>query len=136
MKNYIRKIDFTIRHMLRSFAHFNSTMNHLNWINLMTSSLIKKLDRYYASEWFGSIRFRFGFCWVEFLPDWNRHSAGSIRFGSGFFRFRLKRQKIQKLLRLSWRCVANKYIYMHLLYVACARDEKKFFFCENYRARS
>ncbi len=46
MKNYIWKIDFTIRHMLKSFAHFNSTMNHFNWINLMISLLIKKLDRY------------------------------------------------------------------------------------------
>ncbi len=46
MKNYIRKIDFTIRHVLKSFAHFNSTMNHFNWINLMISLLIKKLDRY------------------------------------------------------------------------------------------
>jgi hypothetical protein len=35
-----------IRHVLRSFAQFNSTMNHLNWINLMISFLIKRLDRY------------------------------------------------------------------------------------------
>jgi hypothetical protein len=38
-----------------------------------------------------------------------------------------KEPKIQKLLRLSWRCVASKYIYARLLYAACARDEKKFF---------
>ncbi len=46
MKNYTQKIDFMIRHVFRSFAHFNSTMNHLNWINLMISFIIKKLDRY------------------------------------------------------------------------------------------
>jgi hypothetical protein len=97
-----------------------------NWMNNL--HVVLWADRFtYASEWVGSVRFRFGFCWIGSLPDWNRHSAGSIRFGFEFFRFRFKRQKIQKLLRLSWRCIANKYIYMHLLYVACARDKKNFF---------
>jgi hypothetical protein len=46
LRNYIQKIDFTIRHVFRWFARFNSTMNHFNWINLMISFLIKKLDCY------------------------------------------------------------------------------------------
>jgi hypothetical protein len=110
-------------HIIFEFIAF-ANENHIRLF-----SLILHLTHCYVSEWVGSVRFRFGFCRIGFLPGWNRHSADSIRFDFEFFRFRLKRQKLQKLLRLSWRCVTNKYIYMHLLYVACTRW-KFFFFAE------
>jgi hypothetical protein len=50
----------------------------------------------YASKWVGSVRFRFGFCRVKSLPDWNRHSVDSIRFDFEFFRFRIFSISIQK----------------------------------------
>jgi hypothetical protein len=84
-------------------------------LNSIMTKKSKEYERIYVSKWFDSIRFRFGFCWIGSLPGWNRHSAGSVRFGFGFFRFRFKRQKIQKLLRLSWRCVVIN-IYICIFY--------------------
>ncbi len=43
-------INSTIQHVLRSIAHLNLTMNHLNWINLMTSIIIKKLDHHQNTQ--------------------------------------------------------------------------------------
>jgi hypothetical protein len=122
-------------HERRMISRMKEDIHSREWQSWSLRCLLVSNANTYVSKWVDSVRFRFGFCWVEFLPDWNRHSVDSIRFDSEFFRFRFKRQKIQKLLRLSWRCVVNKYIYMHLLYVACARYEKNFF-CGNYRARS
>ncbi len=36
--------------MLQSFSHFNLTINHFNWVNLMTSIIIKKLDHYQSTR--------------------------------------------------------------------------------------
>jgi hypothetical protein len=52
----------------------------------------------YASERFGSIRFRFGFCHTGFKPARNRTGAGSVRFGSIPGRFGTEDKEYKKLL--------------------------------------
>jgi hypothetical protein len=84
----------------------------------------------YVSKRFDSIRFRFGFWHTGFKPARNRIDVASIRFDSNFDRFEIEDKEYKKLLIWSFRCVANKYIYMHLAYAACAHAKKKKFFVE------
>jgi hypothetical protein len=52
----------------------------------------------YASERFGSVRFRFGFCHTGSKPARNRTGAGSVRFGSVPDRFGTEDKEYKKLL--------------------------------------
>jgi hypothetical protein len=60
----------------------------------------------------------------------------SLNFRFGLSSFDLKSTEIDRkeYIQRRWnaykmilRCVVNKYVYMHVLYTACARDEKIFF---------
>jgi hypothetical protein len=51
-------ISSTIQHVLRSIAHLNLTMNHLNWINLMIFIIIKKLDHYQSTQFHHQLTFQ------------------------------------------------------------------------------
>ncbi len=86
--------------------------------------------RNYVSKRFGSVRFRFGFCHTGSKPVRKRTEAGSIRFGSVSGRFGTEDKEYKRLLIWSFKCVVNKYIYMHLAYAACVHAKKKFFFVE------
>jgi hypothetical protein len=82
----------------------------------------------YVSERFDSIRFRFDFCHIDFKSTKNRIEVDSIRFDSISDRFEIEDKEYKKLLIWSFKCVANKYIYMHLAYAACTHAKKKISF--------
>jgi hypothetical protein len=96
-----------------------------------------RCDLSYASQWSGfepnqSIRF-----WLlgpnrteSKAQESNHWNFGSVRFLSGWNRLEPTQREYKKLLISSLRCGANIYMYMHVLYAACARDEKKFFFAK------
>jgi hypothetical protein len=82
---------------------------------------------------------RFDSISVRFLPHRfqtdkksNRSRFDSIRFDFWSIRNRKNstHKEYKKLLIWSFRCVANKYIYMHLAYATCAHAKKNFFFVE------
>ncbi len=85
-----------------------------------------------------SIRFDFDSVFATPISNRQETEPKSIRFDSIRFLIDSKpknstQRKYKKLLIWSFRCVVNKYIYMHLAYAACVHA-KKIFFREIYWA--
>jgi hypothetical protein len=96
--------------------------------SIFLSILSNLLSSRYVSEWFGSVRIRIGFCHTGSNPAPIRFFVGSVRFGLGFCRIESDKKEYEEILLISsLSCVANKYIYIHLAYAACAHAKKNFF---------
>jgi hypothetical protein len=123
------RLQFNLSRETSTYFHFQESESIIDMClttkNLNDRILICK----YVSKWFGLIRIRIGFCHIGFNPAPVRFFAGSIRFGLGFCRIESGKKEYEEILLISsLSCVANKYIYMHLAYAACAHAKKKFFF--------
>jgi hypothetical protein len=99
------------------------------------SENLMRIDRFaYVSEWFG---FQIKPIDLVSVFDLNRIESNRQKTKSLKFRFDsifvdLKPTKIdaKRVHTKTLRCIANKYIYMHLAYAACAHAKKKIFFVE------
>ncbi len=117
----------------RTFSCLNNTIKFSSFFTIKNHLLLRAQKiQTYVSKWSESIRFRLGFCHLDLKPARNQTDVDLVWVDLGSFRFRLESEEIQKLLRLSLRYVANIYIYiyMHILYAACAHEQKKFLFAK------
>jgi hypothetical protein len=135
--SWIRIFDFTRFDEFLSMTNFNKKSRWLSshLFSCLDNELYTMITRCTSRNESVQVDFDSGFATLVLIQQ--RIDSVSIRFDSfsDFIDSNPSDKIYKELLRLSWRCVVNKYIYMHHLYAACARDEKAIFFCGNYRAR-